>query len=64
MPIQICSGAAMAAGKDLLDKRGGKVLLFATSYCSKGAGQLKSRIVPKEFNTDAEKKLFLHTPDH
>ena len=54
----------MAAGKDLLENRGGKVLLFATSFCTKGAGQLRSRAIPKEFNTDAEKKLFLHTPDH
>ena len=58
LPIQICSGAAMFAGKDLLDKKGGKVLLFASTLCSIGAGNLKSRIVAKEINTDAEKKLF------
>lgn len=64
LPIQICSGAAMFAGKDLLAKRGGKVLLFASNFCSIGAGKLKSRIVAKEVNTDAEKKLFQHTPEH
>lgn len=54
----------MAAGRDLLAKRGGKVLLFATNFCSKGAGQLRSRADPKDYNTDSEKKLFVHTPDH
>lgn len=64
MPIQLCSGAALAAGKELLEKQGGKVLLFATNFSSKGPGQLKSRADPKEYNTDAEKKLFMHSKEH
>lgn len=64
LPFQICSGAALFAGKDLLDKRGGKVLLFSSNFCAIGAGKLQSRVNIKEIGTDAEKKLFSHTPEH
>jgi len=64
LPIQICTGAAMAAAKELLADRGGKVLVFATNYCSKGVGKLKSRDDPKHYNTPEEKKIFAHTAEH
>ena len=72
LPINICTGAAMFAGKDLLDKRGGKVLLFASTLCSIGAGKLKSRLDIKdksgkgsiEINGDSEKKLYGHMSEH
>jgi len=54
----------MAAAKELLDKRGGKILVFATNYCTKGVGKLKSRDDPKHYNTAEEKKMFMHTAEH
>jgi len=39
-------------------------LLFSSTICSKGLGQLKSRENAKDFNTDNEKYLFSHTKDH
>ena len=54
----------MSACEKLLKSDGGKVLLFSSTICSKGLGQLKSRENPKDFNTDNEKFLFSHTKEH
>ena len=64
LPIQTCSGAAMYACKNLLGQDGGRVMVFSTTICSKGAGMLKSRDKVTVYNTDEEKSLFLHTTEH
>jgi len=52
LPLQTCTGAAMHACKNLLADDGGRVMVFSTNVCSKGAGMLKSRDDPKLYNTD------------
>ena len=52
LPLQNCTGAAMHACKNLLGDEGGRVLMFSTNICSKGAGALKSRDDAKLYNTD------------
>ena len=54
----------MHACKNLLADDGGRVLVFTTNMCSKGAGILKSRNDTKIYNTDQEKSLFGHTSEH
>jgi len=39
-------------------------MAFCTTMCSKGAGILKSRDAPLQYNTDSEKLLFNHTTEH
>mmetsp|Transcript_19420 Transcript_19420/g.29838 ORF Transcript_19420/g.29838 Transcript_19420/m.29838 type:complete len:271 (+) Transcript_19420:785-1597(+) len=64
MQIQTCQGAAIHAATQMLQETGGRVVSFMTTPCSAGAGLLKQRDDGKGYNTDAEKALYKHTPEH
>lgn len=64
LPSQSCTGAAMAAGMQLLENQGGRVAVFSSSLCSQGVGILQSRNDSKIYNTDSEKELYNHTTQH
>lgn len=54
----------MKSAMQLLERQGGRVVMFSSSLCSKGVGPLKNRNVIKQHNTDKEGQMYNHTPEH
>ena len=63
-PVQTCLGAAISSCVHLLEKTGGRLMVFSSAGCSKGVGSLKSRDKVVAYNTNEELQLFLHTKEH
>jgi hypothetical protein len=49
---------------ELLEKTGGRLMVFSSNGCSKGVGSLNSRDKVSAYNTNDELQLFSHTKEH
>ena len=64
LPIYTCLGSAISSCAQLLEKTGGRLMVFSSNGCSKGVGSLKSRDKVMAYNTPEELQLFSHTKEH
>lgn len=52
--IQTCLGSAISCCSQLMEKTGGRLMVFSSNGCSKGVGALKSRDKVLSYNTNEE----------